>query len=231
MNVYNVFDDIFVIENFLDIDVQNNILRNIQGDRDFPWFLIHRISMPEEYPYGTSLDYKNENITDDVGFFHLAHNGQAKYHTFNMFEPILINYSKIFSKVITKIIRVRIRYTSKSSNHSNSKYAIPHVDDLAKEKFKTIIYYIDDSDGDTIFFDKIYDYQKDFNYNPIRDKDLKEVFRFTPKKGSAIVFDGHRYHAGNFPINYSSRIIANFDFLEKNLNGSRYQLKSSSIGN
>ena len=51
-------------------------------------------------------------------------------------------------------------------------------------------------------------------YNPILNEKINEVYRHTPKKGQALIFNGHRYHSGNFPINCSSRIVLNFDFLE-----------------
>lgn len=214
MKINNVFDDIFVIENIVNEDIQNNILRSIQADKDFPWFLSHRIGLPELFPYGEEVPYQNDKITDGLGFVHLAHNGEVQNPTYTIFEPILVNYRALFSKLITDILRVRIRYTCKTTGHDSTKFSVPHVDNLTKEKFKTLIYYIDDSDGDTIFFDKIFDYEKDMKYNPFLDKNLCEVFRYKPTKGHAILFNGHRYHSGNFPIDFDARIVANFDFIE-----------------
>jgi hypothetical protein len=77
-----------------------------------------------------------------------------------------------------------------------------------------MVYYVDDSDGDTIIFDKIF-CQTDETYDPISAEPLPELLRYTPKKGSAIFFNGHRYHAGNYPNNYSSRIVINYDFITK----------------
>lgn len=215
MIIHNVLDDIFVINDIVEKEIQNCILESILGDNHFPWFLSHRIGNPESYPFGTYPTITDNKITDSEGFYHMAHNGELESHTFKIFEPVLQNYLSVFNKVITKILRIRLRYTSPALNHNNYKYAAPHIDDYNSQEFKTIVYYINDSDGDTILFDKIYDPTKDIKIDTYKFHNLKEVFRFTPKKGTALVFNGFRYHSGNFPINYNSRIIANYDFLEE----------------
>ena len=62
-----------------------------------------------------------------------------------------------------------------------------------------------------LFFDKIFDSAKE-KYDPVFSEPLPELLRITPKQGSGLFFNGHRYHAGNYPITQSSRIVINFDF-------------------
>jgi hypothetical protein len=68
---------------------------------------------------------------------------------------------------------------------------------------------------DTILFDRVFNPETD-NYAPDSIDNLKIVYRQTPKQGQGLLFAGHRYHSGNYPINYKSRIVINFDFTLKN---------------
>ena len=78
------------------------------------------------------------------------------------------------------------------------------------EPYKSFIYYVNDSDGDSVFFKERY---KPKDGPPkLKDTDVTECFRYTPKKGTGILFDGHQYHSGNSPKNSLYRTIINFDF-------------------
>ena len=59
---------------------------------------------------------------------------------------------------------------------------------------KVFLFYINDSDGDTFFFNN------------------KEIFkRITPKKNRLVIFDGNIKHAGTHPIKSEKRIVLNID--------------------
>ena len=62
--------------------------------------------------------------------------------------------------------------------------------------YKSLIYYVNDSDGDTIFF----------------NDNLKEIKRVNPKKGKAVLFDSNILHCGSNPINTLNRVVINFIF-------------------
>jgi hypothetical protein len=92
-----------------------------------------------------------------------------------------------------------------------------HVD--TDKKCYSVVYYINDSDGDTLFYNKTL---KDFPYddnNSLRFKrDWKEkqkeifteiAFSKTPEKGTAVVFDGSIYHASSSSVK-NRRCIFNF---------------------
>ena len=70
-------------------------------------------------------------------------------------------------------------------------YYAPHTD--RPEEHLGLIYYVNDSDGDTIFFEN-----------------NKELQRVTPKKGRIVLFDGNTLHAGGFPTN-NPRCIVNYN--------------------
>lgn len=210
--ISNIKDEILVIENLVPLSFQNAIIERIQGDQHFPWFLLHKIGHPDFFKLGSVVKYQDSNITDDVGFFHMAFDGEYTSQHFDFFRAILEFFTEKTNIQVEKLLRIRLRYTHKSVGHSESKYAAPHVDFNTGESYNTLVYYVDDSDGDTIIFDKIFNSSEEV-YNPVFSEPIPELVRYSPKKGSGIFFNGHRYHSGNYPINYSSRIVINYDFV------------------
>lgn len=208
--IKNIKDEILVVENVVPKSFQQAIIERVQGDAHFPWFLLHRIGHPDHYGPGTTPAYVDPNITDDVGFFHMAFDGNVNSPYYDFFRTILEFFSEKAGIGVGRILRIRLRYTHKGAGHSESKYAPPHVDFHSNAPYSTFIYYVNDSDGDTIIFDKTFSPEQ--HYDPIFSEPLPELLRITPKQGSGLFFNGHRYHAGNYPITQSSRIVINFDF-------------------
>jgi hypothetical protein len=209
--INKIKDEILVIDNVVPESFQNSIIARVQGDQHFPWFLLHRIGHPDHYGVGTTPAYVDANITDDVGFFHMAFDGNYVSPYYDFFRAILEFFSEKTNIEITNILRIRLRYTHKGKDHDEFKYAAPHVDFNTGHPYCTLVYYVNDSDGDTIIFDKIFNPQEEI-YDPVFSEPISELVRVTPRKGQGLFFNGHRYHAGNYPVKCSSRIVINFDF-------------------
>ena len=80
----------------------------------------------------------------------------------------------------------------------------PHLDRTIPHW--SFIYYVEDSDGDTI----IYDY-KSKNENDIPYfEDIKELKRIKPKQGTIVAFDGLYWHTAEQPSE-NKRCIINFN--------------------
>lgn len=76
----------------------------------------------------------------------------------------------------------------------------PHVD--LNQKNVTTIYYVSDSDGDTVLYNEKTESEKYTIMNTI-----------TPKKNRLVVFDGSHYHTGHSPMNHSNRILINSNYV------------------
>lgn len=213
--INHVFDDIYVIENIIPLTLQNDIIKRVVNNPNFPWYMIEKIG--HNYFLDDTIKYNDSSITDSVGFYHsVAEYGKVNSAHFDFFRSILFFLESTMKMSVKDIIRIRLRYTHNVSNHSNIKYAPPHVDfEEITNPYKTLIYYVDDADGDTILFDKIFDRNIE-TYDAVAPNNLKTVLRYRPQKGHAVLFNGHRYHSGNFPILYDKRIMINFDFTENN---------------
>ena len=77
-------------------------------------------------------------------------------------------------------------------------------------KHLIVLYYVNDTDGDTFIFDKKSDYENINLASVENQNELKVIKRVTPKKGRALVFDGNRYHSSSGPTK-DIRCIINFD--------------------
>lgn len=76
--------------------------------------------------------------------------------------------------------------------NSSLDHAAPHTD--MPIPHWVVLYYVNDADGDTVFFD---------NNNNI-------IERVTPKKGRVVLFNGNILHGGGIPKK-SPRCVVNFD--------------------
>jgi hypothetical protein len=77
---------------------------------------------------------------------------------------------------------------------TNIEHYAPHVD--LPFAHTVVLYYVNDADGDTVFFDK-------------QQNIIKQV---SPKRGRVIMFDGTLYHGGGVP-KQGPRCVVNFDIL------------------
>jgi len=184
---------------------QQNYLNKIIQDNNFPWYYYDNVIE------GRNNNYKKyKNITETYAWIHtlffLPKGINSDY--FDDFKIILSAFEKKEKVKIQELLRIRIRRTMQHSNHDLEKYNYPHVDIKDETNYKSLIYYVEDSDGDTFFFDKTY--QK--GDPTFLDKGYKTLKRVSPKQGKAIYFDGNIYHSGNNPVKYDKRTVINFDF-------------------
>ena len=195
-----------VIENLVPKSYQNEI-EDVLKNVNFPWFLYE--TLVNEY---NEVKNENTNVTNAFGLTHTLYepNTGVNSNYYSFFKPILYFMEEKTDIEVQSVLRIRIRKTMPTIGHDNTKYNPPHVDLPEVNPYKTLVYYVDDTDGDTILFNEFYIPGSDIN-----KQQVTEYKRNTPKKGNAVLFDGHRYHSGNNPINYSTRTIINFDFFAR----------------
>ena len=80
----------------------------------------------------------------------------------------------------------------------------PHLDRFTPHL--VFLYYVCDSDGDTI----IYDYKTEKEGDVPFFEDVKELKRITPKQGRVVIFDGMYWHTAEQPTK-DVRCIINFN--------------------
>jgi hypothetical protein len=203
-----------IFENLLPVSLQNRIEQTVNDDM-FPWFFMDNIKTQREYSAEVLQDmpkWDMSKVVDSFGLVHLVcFRDQANSPHFDMFRSVLYLLEKQEGFEIDSILRVRIRRTVKTEGSDDSTYNTPHVDMLHEKPFLTFVYYIEESDGDTLFFDRCFEKGS----NDAEKAEPKILQRVKYKKGNGVLFDGHRFHAGNSPTNYLKRTVVNYDFTIK----------------
>lgn len=192
-----------IISNIINKKEQNRLNKIIQ-DSNFPWYYYGNVIE------GRNNNYKKyKNITETDAWIHtlffLPRGINSNY--FDDFKIILSEFEKKEKIKIKELLRIRIRKTFYCKGHNLKKYNFPHVDLCNFSNYKSLLYYFEDSDGDTIFFKERYNKQKKFDLT-----NLTINKRNKPVKGNAVYFDGDIFHSGNCPVNYNTRTVLNFDF-------------------
>jgi hypothetical protein len=103
------------------------------------------------------------------------------------------------------LLRFHAAKSVKQNYYPRHKHTIPHCDWL-ENKCKTILFYLDDSDGTTVFFNE--PFSENF-YDDIGTRQFTISHENIPKRNSAIIFNSTLLHAMRPPLAYDSRTIFN----------------------
>lgn len=117
----------------------------------------------------------------------------------NMINSMLIEfYKNIGDTHNNKILhRVKANMLIESLNGTPNP---PHIDIIDK-KHKVILMYMNNSDGDTIFYED--------------ESGSKIIDTVTPKRGRIVFFDGHCYHSSSPPVKTSKRMVININIIDE----------------
>lgn len=158
-------------------------------------------STPSNFVQGMDV-FVDDNTIDTVQFVHYAILGDNKTFMFPYIKPMVYMLENAIGQKIARVHRVKINHTAPIPNFTSNNYNIAHSDEPRRD-LTTVVYYINDSDGDTFIFNESHNFDHAITKLTI-DR------RVTPKMGSAVVFPSDRLHASSNPINTPSRYVINF---------------------
>lgn len=186
-----LIDDNFLSDQSIK-DIQERVLIH---NRDINWVLAFNTNLQED-DHVTS----NQSVLESYQFVAGLMPNTTPYHYFwNIFRSFAVKHEIEY----TRIIRMKLNWLPQSPHASSESYHLPHVD--SDESHKVFLYYLNDSDGDTFFFNE--------TYPLFKDSELTLNKRVSPKAGRGVVFDGLTYHASSSPKNSEYRCILNIDFI------------------
>ena len=189
---------ILVIDDFIDKDYQEDIKdvllgKEEWGDLLFPWHYIDDVTAAFEDDNqgrpGLShvyVEYNDDKTSDIVSDFH------------DLFIPMLELACETLEVPSARIVQGR-SFLQFPLNLESEDDDTPHIDLDEGERHIVVLYYVKDSDGDTV----IYNERTESNTYTVKQK-------VTPKQGRVVIFDGGQYHTAQQAIN-TVRCIANYN--------------------
>ena len=160
-----------IYDNFLDEDYHKEILSLLTG-WEFPWF------------------YQNTLTAGSLDIPALGFNHWLSEENDPLFSPLI---AKMQEKVGAKeCYRARCDMTLYNPKKYRHDF---HTD--AKEPHTVCIYYVNESDGDTVI---------------LGDPDNGQVKRVQPKANRMLTFNGRHLHTGHSPQQHKCRILINANF-------------------
>ena len=195
MPTLEVFDDI------IDKSLQEKIKSTLFSD-NFPWYFLPDI---------TSKEKENQSRH---GFLHLFVKEYVENSEFfTMIRPILDNTAGKLKLILPEVIKCRsflqlpLSLKDDTVDNAHVDMSTPHI---------VFLYYVIDSDGDTIIYDKKWK-EGSNQMNSEETAKLLIKKKITPKQGRFVVFDGRYWHTAEQPKN-DKRCVINSDITHKDIN-------------
>ena len=191
--------EIYVIDDFIDTEYQEDIRNILMGDyqyrkKDFPWYYTedvtgandpdsqHRSALGHDY---VVLEDEDNPTGERISVFHY------------LFLPMLKNVCREMKIKNINVLQGR-SFLQFPLNLKDRTVDTPHID-IHDRKHLVALYYVCDSDGDTI----IYNEREKLGTYTIKQK-------VTPKQGRIVLFDGSLYHTAEQPLN-NIRCVVNYN--------------------
>ena len=184
-----------VIDDFIDKEYQDKIrevLTSCDMESDaFPWYYLDDITYEGELnsQKRPALYHLYIDIIEGVSTV------VSDYHS--LFTPMLQKVGMKLGMNRIEVCKGRsfLQFPSQYKGADTAHIDIPEVDHIVA------LYYVMDSDGDTLIYN---------------ERELSETYtvkqRVTPKQGRMVIFDGGYYHTAEQPSG-STRCIVNYDIL------------------
>ena len=169
---------------FLKEEIENHVLYSELSK----WNYRSATSASGEYDYqANDFTWIEDYLTEDtMQFIRMI---DFNSNELSIFSPLIHNIMQLVNSKI-KVERIKVNLLLPTIKKIDNSYHRPHIDH-GNPEVKTLLYYINDSDGDTVFFDK--------TWTGADPGQLKIINRITPKAGSAVLFDSNQYHASSTP--------------------------------
>ena len=194
-----MIDNIYVFDNIIDIDLQNTIEKYVQENpnlftdgNNVEWMGTDMI-LPQGVLISTKIFSSIQEIIKSIEIKSISKIGKEILHTYRY----KINQLKVSDKI-------------------SDEFDINgmHID--REQEHISIVYYVNDTDGDTHIYDTDLTTLSGWNYI-VRDKKFEHFTlnkRISPKKGRVVIFNGLLPHHSSYPT-LNDRYVINFNTVIK----------------
>lgn len=174
-------------------------IENLLGLNQYGW-LLNKLDTPGVawYYAETTANHFDKKEAFHSSFSHLIFKSDTGpvSDLFDCTLPILLNALDKQNKTLKELIRIRMGLITRAPNEI---IHAPHKDD--DKPHNTGLYYLNQSDGDTIVYDQT---------TESKEYTIKE--RLTPKMNTWHQFDGAHYHSSSAPTKNEKRITLTFNY-------------------
>ena len=200
---YQVTFMIKVIEDFLPEDIQNNLEELMKNEVYFPWFFNLK-----------TAGYKVHSNYNTIETPQLVHQfmryGQPNSEYFKDAFAVMENLEKQVDfkipkkkEIMPEWDRIKANCLFPHNNYKEYNFHPVHQDKSKEDNHYTFLYYVNDSDGDTRFWSENDD---------VPNMHRAPTFRYTPKKGTGVLFPSETWHCSSNPISSDYRMVINYVF-------------------
>ena len=187
--------EIIVIDDFVTLEYQEKIKQELLGVNNiFPWFHTEDVTDAGELTsqHRPALAHQYVNLNDDD-----VSEIESIFH--HLFTPLLSKACQHLKMPQTEVIQGRSFLQFPLRNIDTSVVDTPHIDLDEGEEHIVVLYYVIDSDGDTVIYNE-----------RTKSNTYTEKQRVTPKQGRVVIFEGGQYHTAQQPTK-GTRCIVNYN--------------------
>ena len=142
--------EIIVIDDFISLEYQEKIKQDLLGlDNDFPWIYSEDVTGAGDYDsqHRPALGHQYVSLDDDD-----VSEITSVYH--HLFVPMLSKACQHLKMPETEVLQGRSFLQFPLANVDTSVADTPHIDLDEGEEHIVVLYYVIDSDGDTIIYNE-----------------------------------------------------------------------------
>lgn len=174
------------------------------ANRYFPWYLGEFQNSTSHVTLKNHFNKFSQSIHDSFQFVHQFITSGEYYSSYS---DIILKIGDLAQKkhnLPQKINRAKANLCTRLADKNKDHFQTPHIDECFPHV--AMIYYVNDSDGDTVIF-------KERATDLYSVNSLTEYTRIKAKKGRCVIFDGSILHAGSHPVINNQRFVLNFNFI------------------
>ena len=191
-------DKFLIVDDIVSLEMQEKIKETLLND-SFPWF------------YLNDTTYQDTTSTNTPALKHYYRLDSKTNSTFyNLIEDIGDKGAELYGFDYKDVLQVR-SFLQFPLNPNWRKEFVDKLHIDYEVEHLVVLYYVLDSDGDTIIVNKKLNEGEDVNTD-LNYTDYDVLHRITPKQGRAVIFNGKYYHTAEQPTN-GMRCIINFNLV------------------
>ena len=195
-----------VTSNALPISIFEEISSILTDWDRTPYFFTSYVSS-----FGIGQVSKYNNIADYQWGHLLVMDYEQVSYLAPRIEEVLLGLLKTFIPY-AEVSMLRVKANVLNPQVSGCEVQMPHVDHV-EEGMYTGLLYLNDSDGDTIMYDKA---ASPHGHPTKMDiESLKESGRITPTKNTLVLFPSNRFHSSSTPSNVEGQFRLTLNFIFK----------------